>query len=87
MTSAAARASPGVPDTSARAPSSRESPSASAVGLALFPLYGMVGTDTDHLIRRTHMITLITTQRTGPAGMIVRVRCTPGTLAFLGLAR
>jgi hypothetical protein len=33
------------------------------------------------------MTTLITIQRAGPAGVMVRVRCTPGTLAFLGLAR
>jgi hypothetical protein len=33
------------------------------------------------------MITLIKFQRTGPAGVIARVRCTAGTLAFPGPAR
>jgi len=33
------------------------------------------------------MITLIRTQSTGATGVILRVRCTPGTLAFPGFAR
>jgi hypothetical protein len=33
------------------------------------------------------MITLNKIQRCSPPGVIARVRCTPGTLAFPGLAR